>query len=255
MAQNSELTETQRACFALACQAALTAERETNVAGTQFEKALHLALKLYIEPDIANHEVRIGRHIADICRGDEIFEVQTRNLNTLRAKLDLLLQTHTVTVVYPVTATKWLAWINPKTKEITKRRKSPRRGEIKDIFRELYKIKMFLNHPNFRFLALFIDMEEHRALDGWSADGKKGSTRQNRIPLALADQMLFSCPKDYAKTIPFEPGEVFTSADYAKSMKMRRESASTALNILNHVGAVERVGKQGNSFLYTKPEL
>lgn len=44
--------------------------------------------------------------------------------------------------------------------------------------------------------------------------------------------------------------EQFTSAEFAKAAHIRRPLAQTTLNILYEVGAVKRVGKKGNNYLY-----
>ncbi len=59
----------------------------TNGIGTLREKTIHSVLKYYYAPNPAYHEIRIGTYVADICVDGEIFEIQTRNFNTMRDKL------------------------------------------------------------------------------------------------------------------------------------------------------------------------
>ena len=104
-------------------------------------------------------------------------------------------------------------------------------------------------HPNLRVLFLFIDMEETKLLDGWSRDKKRGATKHDRIPLGLVDEMMFERVEDYRMMIPPELSN-FTTREYAKSTKIPLAQAQTALNIFYSLEVVERVGKQGNSYLY-----
>ena len=50
--------------------------------------------------------------------------------------------------------------------------------------------------------------------------------------------------------IPYELDGDFTVKDFAKTAKISNETAGLALNILNYMGTVSRVGKSGNAYLY-----
>ncbi len=218
--------------------------------GTLGEKTLHAVLKYYWEPDESCHEVKIGSHIADICNQEGIVEIQTRQWNKLRGKLDAFLPEHTVTLVYPLPYRKWLVWIDPETGERTKRRLSPKKGSCYQVFGELYKIKPYLTHPHLRLSFLLIDLEETRLLTGWSTDKKKGSRRENRVPLALQQEIVICEPEDYLQLVPEGLPQPFTSNDYAAQAKISQHAAQTACNVLASVGAIQAVGKQGNQILY-----
>lgn len=224
-------------------------ERERYGIGTLSEKTLHAVVKNYMEPDEDYHEVPLEGYVADIFRDDEVVEIQTAHFNVLRRKLDKFLPLYKVTIVYPIPATKWVIWVDPETGEEVSRRKSPKRGSQYQAFRELYRIKTYLGHPNLNVLFLFIDVEETKILDGWSRDKKRGATKYDRIPLGLVDEMLFERVEDYRMMIPAELSE-FTSKEYAKVAKIPVSHAQTALNIFYYLNVVERVGKRGNSFIY-----
>ena len=238
--------------FKEACKSIINIEREQNGIGTLGEKTLHAVLKQYYEPDKANHEIRIGSFVADIVTDSGIIEIQTRAFDKLRNKLAKFLEISHVTVVYPIPKTKWLLWIDERTGETTKKRKSPRQGRIFDIIPELYKIKPLINHVNLRLCIVFIDMEEYRYLNGWSKDKKKGSTRCDRVPIDMVDEVYINNTADYIKFIPGELSDGFTSKDYKNATDTNLQTAQTALNILNHIGIVRRVGKQGNLYIYER---
>lgn len=220
--------------------------------GTLGEKALHMILKRYMEPFEGNHETKIGPYVADIVGEEGVVEIQTGAFNRLRPKLEALLPVARVTVVYPIPHRKWLTWLDPETGEAIGQRKSPKQGSFYHAFYELYKIKSLLTHPNLRLHLLLLDMEEYRRLDGWSYDRKRGSTRHERIPLALVDELRVEGAEDYQQLLPRELPESFTSADYARVSRLRPDGARTALNVLRAVGAVEREGKQGRLLLYRR---
>ena len=168
----------------------------------------------------------------------------------MRKKLDLFLEEYPVTIVYPIIHSKWLLWIDETTGEISKKRKSPRTGKTYDAYYELYKIKQYLTHPNLHLCLILIDVEEYRLLNGWSRDKKRGSTRYDRIPVKLVDEYYIGSPKEYGCMIPENLPKPFCSKDFAKKANISQGAAQLALNILNYIQAVTRVGKKGNSYLY-----
>lgn len=223
--------------------------------GTLGEKTLHSVLKNYFEPDENRHEVRLSGYVADILTDNGIIEIQTRQFNALRKKLDCFLGQTRVTIVYPIARTKWLIWIDETTGEITKKRKSPKTGKPYAIFYELYKIKNMLCNKNLRLCIVLVDLEEYRHLNGWSTDKKKGSSRYDRIPVDIVDQIYINSPDDYTKLIPEELKSAFTSKDFMKASGLTLATAQTALNVLNSVGAVVRSGKVGNTYVYARNDL
>lgn len=238
--------------FSEACYKMIGALQGQNGIGTLREKTIHSVLKYYYAPDCTYHEIKIGPYVADICVDGEIYEVQTRNFNTMRGKLDYFLQEHDVTIIYPVAHTKWLSWLDMETGEISKKRKSPKTGTIYRIIPEMYKIKMFISNPRLHFIISLIDVEETRYLNGWSHDKKRGSTRMDGIPVGIFDEVRIDSFSDYMVFLPDTLPAQFTSNDLAKSAKIPRENASTLLNVLLETDIIERVGKRGHGYLYQK---
>jgi len=238
--------------FQTVCNETIGQQVESNGIGTLGEKTVHLCLKNYLAPDPSHHEIKVGSFVADICNQHGIIEIQTRSFDKLRKKLNIFLSYSPVTIVYPIPRTKWIRWIHPQSGEISPPRKSPKKGTPYAIFPELYKIKNYLLHPNLRIHIILMDLEEYRYLDGWSTDGKKGSTRCDRIPVELIDEISITKLSDYRSLIPDSLQDTFTSKDFKKEAGISMSVAQTTLNILTHVGCVQRVGKQGNAYLYSR---
>lgn len=238
--------------FIQVCDEVIGKRQGMNGIGTLAEKTVHLVLKSYLSPDSITHEVKVGGFVADICTGHDIIEIQTGNFNKLRRKLTTFLSYYPVTIAYPVPYTKWIRWVDPETGEISASRKSPKTGTPYSIFPELYKIKEYLILPNLSLNIIMINLEEYRYLDGWSKDKKKGSSRSDRIPTGLIREVHISCKSDYQLLIPDILGDSFTSKDFRKASGLSLSGAQTALNVLHYIGAVERVGKAGNSYVYTR---
>lgn len=225
-------------------------DRQRFGIGTLSEKTVHAILKNYYEPDEDKQEIPIGQYVADIYSDGKIIEIQTRQFDKMRDKLAVFLPQYPVTIVYPIAREKWIIWIDEESGELSKKRKSPLKGTVYTVFPELYKIKMFLKDPNLRIRLVLLDMEEYKLLNGWSRDRKKGSSRYDRIPTELAEEVEITCVQDYMQFIPYELEGEFSSREFAKAAHITVRLAQIVLNILYHVGTVTRVGKSGNQYLY-----
>ncbi len=230
-------------------------DRQRLGIGTLSEKTVHAILKNYYEPDEDRQEIPIENYVADIYADGEIIEIQTRQFNKMRDKLSAFLPLYPVTIVYPIPREKWIIWINEESGELSKKRKSPVKGNPYMAFPELYKIKMFLKDPNLRLKLVLMDVEEYKLLNGWSRDRKKGASRYDRIPTELVEEVEISCLQDYMQFVPYELHGEFTSREFAKAAHISVPLAQTVLNILYHVGILTRVGKKGNMYLYEVIEI
>jgi len=218
--------------------------------GTLSEKTVHAVLKDYMDSNPAHQEQKFMGYIADIYDGSAVVEIQTRNLNKLRGKLERFLTEVPVTVVFPFPHEKYISWIDPDSGEVTERRKSTKTGRYCDVMRELYKIKMFLLDPNLHLHIIFLDVDEYRLKNGYARDGKKGSTRVEQVPSCIADELLLDKPEDYRVFLPEGLPEQFTSKDLKKAAHVTISTAQLALNILTHMKVVKRIGNKGRSILY-----
>lgn len=247
-----KIGQEDRDLFEKSCRYILDQERMRLGIGTLGEKTVHAVLKNYLVPRQECHEQKCEGFVADILLEGEIMEIQTAGFNKLRRKLEVFLPEYEVTVVYPIPETKWLLWIDQETGELSGKRKSPKKGSYYQVFSELYRIKMFLKDPNLHFRLILMDMEEYRLLNGWSSDRKKGSTRFDRIPVTINSECMINSAQDYQILIPEKLPQSFTSGEFGKAAGISRQKAQTALNILNHMEAVFKVGKQGNTILYER---
>lgn len=233
----------------------ITSSRERYGIGLLAEKNVHAIVKEYYEPDEDHQEIPIEGSVADIYRDGEIIEIQNGNFNKLRTKLTRFLPLYKVTIVYPIPRIRWLIWVDPETGELTTKRKSPRKGTVYDLFPELYKIKSFINDKNFNLEVLLIDMEEYRLLNGWSKDRKKGSTREERVPVHLESRHIFTRKEDYMQLVPYELEEPFTAKEFAKAAKIPLRTAQVAVNILAYQNVIKNVGKRGRAYLYVVEDI
>ena len=238
--------------FQTACKKMTGLEKGLHGIGTLSEKTVHSVLKYYYAPNEAYHEMKIGSFVADICVDGEIFEVQTRAFNNMRNKLKSFLPEHDVTIIYPVAHTKWIFWIDMETGELSPKRKSNKTGNFYRIIPELYKISMYLNDPHLHFIITLIDVEEHRYLNGWSRDKKRGAHRADGFPTDIFDEMRIDTKEDFLRFLPDTLPEEFTSKDLKSCAHIPIGYAQTLLLMLTDMGLVKRIGKNGHSYVYHK---
>jgi hypothetical protein len=227
------------------------AGKKTGPIGTLKEKTLHASIKNYLEPDTSLQEVKVEGYFADIVQNNHIYEVQTRNFNNLRPKLEVFLKDHPVTIVYPMARTKYLYWINDDG-EVTDKRKSPKTGQPLEACFELYRIKSFLKHPHLSVKIIMLDLEEYRNLDGWSQNKKKGSSRYDQIPLKVIRTIDLKDAGDYASLLPDDLPATFTTKDLHLQAHISLKRAQIACNILSHLEAIQKTGKQNKMITYQK---
>ena len=182
---------------------------------------------------------------------DEIIEIQTKGFDKLRHKLEAFLKEYSVTVVHPIVRHKYLHWVDPETGEIVSKRRSPKIGRPTDILPEIYRLPAFQNHPNLSFVALMMDMEEYRLLDGWNKDKKRGSHRMERYPIAIESMVKLQTSSDFAALLPELP-EVFTRKNLASAIRMSATTTAYAVRVWERAGSILQVGKSGRQFTYKR---
>ena len=233
-------------------QNVLLSEHARSGIGTLGERTLHAVLKRNFEPDTEHHEIKVGRYVADILRGDEITEIQTRSFRSLRPKLLAYRGNYRVNVGYPIARTKYLSWVDPDTGEVGGRRRSPKAGKPWDVLYELYALRPILPLEGVRFTLIFCDMDEYRLQNGWGRDKKHGASRFERVPTALCDILTLEKPEDFAALLPETLGERFTTAEFAKAAKMTRTTAGYGIRTLETLGVIEKTDKIKNAYIYTR---
>lgn len=238
--------------FAQALKAANADLSSFQGIGRLNEGSLHRTLKLYFEPDITRHEVKIGPFVADILNEDGITEIQTRAFQSMKKKLEAFLSVGRVRIVFPVAAKKDVVWLDPQTGELSAPHKSPKRGTAYDIFPELYKIRQFLSSPSLRIEILLMYITDVRLLCGWDESKKRGSHRSDRVPREILDILTLESSYDYLELFPTGlPKGEFTSKDFSAHTGIKPKLAPYALGVLREVGVVDVVGKNGRAYVYS----
>jgi len=232
----------------------MTGDQPANQISTFNEKPLHAALKDWYARPGDRFEEQVDGFIIDIVRDGLLIEIQTTSLASLKQKLFTLVKDHQVRLVYPVAREKWIVKLAEDGPGVSSRRKSPKRGKIEDLFRELVSFPQLMAHANFSLDALLIQEEEVRCYDETRAWRRRGWVTQERRLLQVVDQVRFSTPADLGKLLPQDLEEPFTTADLAAAIARPRRLAQRMAYCLREMGEIEAVDKQGNAILYRRRE-
>lgn len=236
--------------FAEICECYRNRARERAGIGTLGEKTLHAVLKDYFQEDTQFQEFTVDGYVADVVRGGEIVEIQTRDLYRLAPKISTFLVENRVTVVHPIALTKTVFWMDPETGECISQRKSNKKGKVIDVLPELYGLRQFLANEKFRVCILLLNVNEYRVLDGYGKDKKKRATKLDRYPTALIDEIYLENAEDYRRFLPDELSEEFASSDFRIAAKCDTFTAQRSLNILSQLGILECIGRKGRQKAY-----
>ena len=221
------------------------ASLHSNPILTYNETSLHAALKdWYAQPgDVIESEVD-GYRI-DIVRGDILIEIQIGNFSRLREKLNFLLKSRRVRLVYPISSQKWIHHVDTQ-----KRRLSPRKGNLDHIFQELIYITPLLDNSNLSLEILFIHDEEIRLHDGQGSWRRNGTSIVDRKLLAVVDHRVLDWPADFRDLLEKFPDHEFTSKDIAVYRNISANLARKMMYCFVKSGVIARIGRRGRHNLY-----
>jgi len=224
--------------------------------GTLSEGSLHAALKQWYGRDGDLFEQPVDGYVVDIVRGDQLIEVQTGNFTAIRPKLGRLLENRPVHVLYPVAQQKWIVRQTALGDPLS-RRKSPRRGQVWDVFHELVRIPHLLTHPHLSLEVLLTNQEEIWRDDGRGSWRRKHWSLADRHLLTVNEELAFSQPEDFLTLLPADLPHPFTNKNLAQSLNIRPHLAQRITYTLRQCDVLTAVGKEGRSWLFgiNRPEI
>lgn len=220
--------------------------------GSLNENPLHADLKAWYQRPGDRVEAPIGGFVADLLRGDRLIEIQTGSFSAMGKKLDHLLDVHPVLLVHPIAAETWVIKVDAEGAP-TSRRKSPKRGAVVDVARELVAFPSLLSHPNFSLEVALVQQEEVRAPGGGSWRRKGWRIAERRL-LGVLDVVRFDTPADLLTLLPGGLPDPFTTADLAAGLGRPRTLAQALAYCLRESGAVAASGRDRRGVLYSRVE-
>ncbi len=233
----------------------LLPKQTTNHIGLMKESRLHAGLKdWYSQPGDTIEQYVMGYYI-DIVRGEKLIEIQTQNFSAINQKINVLLRSNPVHLVYPLTDRKWIKKVTPEG-AITIRR-SPKKSRMEDIFWEVVKITKLIEIPGFSLEVIWVDIEEtwifqpsENRRGNW---GRKGWMVKDRQLLNVGNQVVFNQPGDYAFFLDKIPYNLdFSSNDLANQLGVRISLARKMVYTFKNIGLIKPVGKKRNTILYSR---
>jgi hypothetical protein len=219
--------------------------------GILAEKSLHAALKAWYARPGDQIEVKVDNFVIDIVRGQTLIEIQTGNFAALKHKLARLLARHRVHVVHPIRREKWIVR-QAATGALLQRRRSPKTGQVWDIFNELVYIPHLVSHPNFSLEILFTHEEEILRDDGQGSWRRQRWSLHDRHLLDVVDQVTFGSKAAWAGLLPAGLGQSFTNQALATALQIRLPLARKVSYTLRQMKLITVVGKQGNTLIYDR---
>lgn len=226
--------------------------------GVLREKSLHASVKTWYARPQDRMETPVDGYVVDIVRDDDLLvEIQTRSFSPLKTKLRKLTKTHSVRLVHPVAVEKWILKISEHGEELG-RRKSPKRGRVEDVFRELVSIPDLMQHERFVLEVLMIREEEVRMYDGKGSWRHPEWRKEDRRLLEVVEQRRLSGPADAAALLPGAAAlpRPFSNRQLATAAKLRLNLAGRMTYCLRKMGAIEVVDKgPHNAQLFAETDI
>lgn len=217
--------------------------------GVLNEKSLHASLKKWVAQPGDQFEVAVDGFVIDIVQGDLLVEIQTGNFASIRSKLNKLVRSHRVRLIYPIAQEKWIVKLPKDEGGETSRRKSPKRGRVEELFWEMVSFPQLLTHPNFSLEVLLTKEEELRRYDNKKNWRRKGWGIVERRLLEVENQILFENPADWHTLLPKGMGE-FTVKDLAEKIGIRKQLSQKMAYCLRKADVIKLIGKRGRANLY-----
>lgn len=214
------------------------------------EYSLHSEIKHWYMASGDKLEVKVDDFIIDVLRENLLIEIQTENFSAIKKKLKkLLLNSNQIRLVYPIAQLKWIVHVS-RSGEFVRRRKSPKKGKVTDLFYELVHAPSLMKNRNFSLEVLLIEEEEIRCSDGRGSWRRRGDSVKNRKLLKVFDRIVFENSNDFLEFIPEELDNRFTNKVLAQKLGVSVRLAQKITYCLRKMGAISVAGKRFNQLLF-----
>lgn len=217
------------------------------------EYSLHAGIKEWYSVLGGQVEVKVDDFIVDVVKDGLLIEIQTRNLSAIKKKLGKLLLTNQVRLVYPIAKVKWIVYVS-NSGEFVRKRKSPKRGKIIDLFIEMVHLSDLINDKNFSFEVLLIEEEELRCDDGKGSWRRRGVSIKDRKLLKVFDMAVFEDRTDFLKILPDNLGVSFTNRVLAKKLGISIRLAQKITYCLRKMNVLIINGKKKRELMFRVPK-
>jgi hypothetical protein len=216
------------------------------------ETSLHRTLKeRYAIGGSGRPEIAVGGFRIDaVDENGRLVEVQSGALGPLRGKLRRLLPDHRIRVVKPIVLNRRIVRRSRLDGANLSMRRSPKRGELLDVFDDLIGVVRVFPHTNLEIEVLGVAIEEirvpRRRWPGYRVADRCLSEIHQTTSLVLAGDLWALLPAN------LHARETFTTHDLANELDRNLSFAQRVAYCLRLTGAARLVGKMGNRLIYRR---
>lgn len=225
-----------------------------NQIGVLNEQSLHAKLKAWYAGEQGLIEAMVDGYIIDVVRGECLIEIQTSNFSKIKSKLANLAKNHSVKLVYPIAREKWLLKLPRDEKTGQVRRKSPKSGDVYEIFDELVSFPELILEPRFSIELALIHVEEVRRYSGNKLWRRSGWEIVDRRLIRVDETFLLQDAKSFSQLLPKNLTEGFTTRDLADSTGISFRSAQKVVYCLRKMDVLKICGKRGRYNCYVRSQ-
>ena len=220
----------------------------TSIIGTLNEGALHRSLKELHVATGDEIECDVDGYVVDVKKADRIVEIQTTNLHRVVTKIQTLVRSHFLHLVYPIA--ERITITKKHSDGSVQKRKSPKQGTIYEIFSALVSAPTIIQQPNFCLEVPMIHEEQIRVFDDNKAWRRRHWVVVERRLIEAIHTHSFSDETDLWSLFSGHLPDTFTSKDVAHAIGIGRRLAQQSLYCLRKCGVVDVVGKKGNELIH-----
>ena len=230
-------------------------ERTENLITTYMERSLHASLKAHFCPDVACHEVKVGRFVADACCDGMIYEIQTGNMGALAKKLKFYLENtdFRIVVVRPLAKNRRIFWLDEASGEMKKApRLSSKHENLASGIADLYYLKDFLGNERLFFCFVSMEIDEVRLLDGYGKQKKIRATSVDRVAGEIYSLHYIKNIDDVKNALfPLLPDDEFDRETLSKCLKLKGLKLWSAQKLLLETELISS-RKEGRKLIFEK---
>ena len=213
------------------------------------EYSLHSEIKDWYKVSGDRLEVKVEDFIVDILRERLLIEIQTGNFSAIKQKLTKLLENNKVRLVYPIAKIRWIVHVS-ESGQCIRRRRSPKRGKVIDLFYELVHTPSLIKDRNFSLEVLLIEEEQLRCYDGRGSWKRSGISVKDRRLLNVFDRIVFRGTKDFLRFLPEELNGCFSNKVLASKLGISIILTRKITYCLRKMGAISIAAKKRNELLF-----
>lgn len=213
------------------------------------ETDLHEQLKCIYAGEHGRMETDVDGFVVDVVLPHELVEIQTRGLGKLRRKIERLREDHQLRIVYPVAVRTQLIKLNANGAVISSRR-SPKRGRLESVFRELTSLADLLPHENVTMEIVLVEAAERRIDDGKGSWRRRGVSILSRALTNVRETVALHTAADYLTLLPPGLPHEFTNRDLSAASSLPYGLVQPMTSSFRKMGLITICGKRGRELVY-----